>query len=835
MNQKALKTLEYTKIITQLESHAASPLGKSLCRELSPSSDLEEIRTRQAQTTDAVNRVRLKGSVSFSGLREIGGSLKRLEIGSSLSIPELLSISSVLTVASRAKAYGRRDTESPPVFTTRFPGQKPPKQAEVAEYVPDSLDPLFQSIEPLTPLNNEIKRCILSEDEIADEASPGLSRVRRSIKAAADRIHTQLNSILNSHRTYLQDAVITMRDGRYCLPVKAEYKNQVSGMVHDQSATGSTLFIEPMAIVKLNNEIRELEIQEQKEIEAVLASLSNEAAPHIEELRLNMELLAQLDFIFAKAALSRQYRCSAPVFNDKGRIHIKDGRHPLLDPQKVVPINIWLGKDFDLLIVTGPNTGGKTVSLKTVGLFTLMGQAGLHIPAWEGSELAVFDEVFADIGDEQSIEQSLSTFSAHMTNIVSILQQADSRSLCLFDELGAGTDPTEGAALAIAVLSFLHNMKCRTMATTHYSELKVFALTTPGVENACCEFSVETLQPTYRLLIGIPGKSNAFAISKKLGLPDFIIEDAKSHLEAKDESFEDLLASLETSRVTIEKEQEEIRSYKEEIAQLKSRLTQKEERLDERKDKLIRNASEEAQRILREAKETADQTIREINRLASESGVGKELEAQRAKLREQLKKTDDKLAVKAKGPSQPISPKKLKIGDGVKVLSMNLKGTVSTLPDAKGDLFVQMGILRSRVNIRDLELIREDDISATLGDGSSRTYGGTAAGSKAKKTFSQAKGNGSGSGQIRMSKSFSVGTEVNLIGMTTDEAVPAMEKYLDDAYLAHMPSVRVVHGRGTGALKNACHKRLRQLKYVKDFRLGEFGEGGTGVTIVTFK
>ena len=835
MNQKALKTLEYTKIITQLESHAASPLGKSLCRELSPSSDLEEIRTRQAQTTDAVNRVRLKGSVSFSGLREIGGSLKRLEIGSSLSIPELLSISSVLTVASRAKAYGRRDTESPPVFTPRFPGQKPPKQAEVAEYVPDSLDPLFQSIEPLTPLNNEIKRCILSEDEIADEASPGLSRVRRSIKAAADRIHTQLNSILNSHRTYLQDAVITMRDGRYCLPVKAEYKNQVSGMVHDQSATGSTLFIEPMAIVKLNNEIRELEIQEQKEIEAVLASLSNEAAPHIEELRLNMELLAQLDFIFAKAALSRQYRCSAPVFNDKGRIHIKDGRHPLLDPQKVVPINIWLGKNFDLLIVTGPNTGGKTVSLKTVGLFTLMGQAGLHIPAWEGSELAVFDEVFADIGDEQSIEQSLSTFSAHMTNIVSILQQADSRSLCLFDELGAGTDPTEGAALAIAVLSFLHNMKCRTMATTHYSELKVFALTTPGVENACCEFSVETLQPTYRLLIGIPGKSNAFAISKKLGLPDFIIEDAKSHLEAKDESFEDLLASLETSRVTIEKEQEEIRSYKEEIAQLKSRLTQKEERLDERKDKLIRNASEEAQRILREAKETADQTIREINRLASESGVGKELEAQRAKLREQIKKTDDKLAVKAKGPSQPISPKKLKIGDGVKVLSMNLKGTVSTLPDAKGDLFVQMGILRSRVNIRDLELIREDDISATLGDGSSRTYGGTAAGSKAKKTFSQAKGNGSGSGQIRMSKSFSVGTEVNLIGMTTDEAVPAMEKYLDDAYLAHLQTVRVVHGRGTGALKNAVHKRLRQLKYVKEFRLGQFGEGDSGVTVVTFK
>lgn len=836
MNQKALKTLEYTKIITQLESHAASPLGKSLCRDLVPSSDLEEVRTWQAQTTDAADRVRLKGTVSFSGLRDIGSSLKRLEIGSSLSISELLSISSVLTVTARAKAYGRQDIPEN-TFTPRFPGQQPPKQTAAEEYAPDSLDPLFKALEPLTPVNNEIKRCILSEDEIADDASPGLSHVRRSLKACADRIHTQLNSILNSHRTYLQDAVITMRDGRYCLPVKSEYKSQVSGMVHDQSATGSTLFIEPMAIVKLNNEIRELEIQEQKEIEAVLASLSNQTAPHIEELQLDMELLAQLDFIFAKAALSHQYRCTAPIFNDKGYINIKDGRHPLLDQKKAVPINVWLGKNFDLLIVTGPNTGGKTVSLKTVGLFTLMGQAGLHIPAWEGSELAVFDNVFADIGDEQSIEQSLSTFSAHMTNTVRILSEADSRSLCLFDELGAGTDPTEGAALAIAMLSFLHNMKCRTMATTHYSELKVFALTTPGVENACCEFNVETLQPTYRLLIGVPGKSNAFAISKKLGLPDYIIEDAKNHLEAKDESFEDLLTSLENSRVTIEKEQEEIRSYKEEIAQLKSRLTRKEEHLDERKDKMIRNAAEEAQRILREAKETADQTIRQINKLAADSGVNKELEAQRTKLREQLKKTDDKLAVKAKGPSQPVSAKKLKIGDGVKVLSMNLKGTVSSLPDSTGNLFVQMGILRSKVNIRDIELIREDDISATLGDGSSRSYGavsGTGT-SKSKKTFSQAKGSHSGSGQIKMSKSFSVSPEVNLIGMTTDEAVPAMEKYLDDAYLAHLPSVRVVHGRGTGALKTACHKRLKQLKYVKDFRLGEFGEGGTGVTIVTFK
>ena len=803
MNQKALKTLEYTKIIAQLEEFAASEPGKKLCRELVPSASLEEIRTWQAHTTDAVSRIRMKGSLSFAGTKDVGGSLKRLDIGSSLNIPELLALSSLLTAAARAKAYGRHESD---------------------EEAFDSLEPYFAGLEPLTPLNNEIKRCIISEDEVADEASPGLSHVRRSMKNIASRIHNQMNALLNSNRSYLQDGVITMRDGRYCLPVKAEYKNQVAGMVHDQSSTGSTLFIEPMAIVRLNNELRELEIQEQKEIQAVLASLSEQAAPHIDAIRMDMELLGQLDFIFAKAGLSRHYRCSSPVFNDKGYIHIKDGRHPLLDPKTVVPINIWLGKDFDLLVVTGPNTGGKTVSLKTVGLFTLMGQAGLHIPAWEGSELAVFDEVFADIGDEQSIEQNLSTFSAHMTNTVRILNQADARSLCLFDELGAGTDPTEGAALAIAILSFLHNMKCRTMATTHYSELKVFALTTPGVENASCEFSVETLRPTYRLLIGVPGKSNAFAISQKLGLPDYIIEDARSHLEAKDESFEDLLASLESSRLTIEKEQEEIKAYKEEISQLKTRLTQKEERLKERQDKMMKNAAEEAQRILREAKETADQTIRQINKLGTAAGYNKELEAERAKLRDQLKKTDDKLAVKAKGPSQPISPKKIKIGDGVKVLSLGLKGTVSSLPNAKGDLFVQMGILRSQVNIRDLELLKEDDISATLSDGS----GG-------RNIWTPAKGKGTGSGKIKMSKSFSVPTEVNLIGMTVDEAMPVMEKYLDDAYLAHMPSVRVVHGRGTGALKNAVHQRLRKLKYVKEFRLGEFGEGDSGVTIVTFK
>lgn len=790
MNHKALKTLEYNKIIGQLTEYASSPMGKELCSSLLPSIDYDEIIQSQQETTDAVSRIRMKGSLSFNGVRDIRDSLKRLEIGSSLGIIELLSISSLLTIAARAKAYGRHEEDL---------------------FEDDSLEWMFRSLEPLTPVNTEIKRCILSEEEVSDDASPGLRRVRRSMKGIQDKIHSQMSALLNSSRNYLQDAVITMRDGRYCLPVKAEYKNQVSGMVHDQSSTGSTLFIEPMAVIKLNNDLRELEIQEQKEIQAVLAELSNQVSPYTEELKVNLQTLVKLDFIFAKAALSRHYKCSAPVFNKDRYINIKDGRHPLLDPEKVVPINIHLGKKFDLLIVTGPNTGGKTVSLKTVGLFTLMGQAGLHIPAFDGSQLSVFEEVFADIGDEQSIEQSLSTFSSHMTNIVKILEQVDSNSLCLFDELGAGTDPTEGAALAIAILSFLHNMKCRTMATTHYSELKVFALTTEGVENACCEFSLETLRPTYRLLIGIPGKSNAFAISSKLGLPDYIIEDAKTHLEAKDETFEDLLANLEHSRVTIEKEQQEIAAYKTEIAQLKSRLEKKEERLDERRNTFIRDAKEEAQRILREAKETADQTIRNINKLGDAAGLTKELEAQRSRLREKLGDVEKDLSLRGKQqPKKTVSPKTLKLGDSVRVLTMNLNGTVSSLPNNKGDLYVQMGILRSLVNIKDIELLDEPVIT----------------GPSLNKT---------GSGKIKMSKSSTISPEVNLIGMTVDEALPVLDKYLDDAYLSHLNQVRVVHGRGTGALKAGVHKHLKKLKYVKEFRLGEFGEGDTGVTIVTFK
>ena len=794
MNEKALKTLEFYKIIEQLTTYASTPLGKEMCQKLIPMEDISAIRQAQKETSDALTRILQRGSVSFSGVKDIRDSLLRLQVGASIGIVELLHISSLLKVAARVKTYGRREND---------------------EETQDSLDERFNAIEPLTPLNREIERCIISEEEIADDASPALKNIRRSMRVASDKIHTQLNSIVNSSRSLLQDAVITMRNGRYCVPVKQENKSQIPGMIHDQSSSGSTVFVEPMAVVKLNNEIRELEIKEQKEIEAILARLSNEAAQYMEPLRDNLNILSELDFIFAKATLSRHYTGSEPVFNTNGYIRIKKGRHPLLPKKAVVPIDIWLGDTFDLLIVTGPNTGGKTVSLKTVGLFTLMGQAGLHIPAFDGSQLSVFTEVYADIGDEQSIEQSLSTFSSHMTNIVKILEKADSNSLVLFDELGAGTDPTEGAALAIAILSFLHNMKVRTMATTHYSELKIFALSTEGVENASCEFDVETLRPTYRLLIGIPGKSNAFAISSKLGLPSFIIDEAKKHIDSEAESFEDVISNLEAARITIEKEQAEIARYKQESAQLKKQLEEKQEKLDSQKERILNKARQEAQDILQNAKDFADETIRIINKQTAGGNINKILEAERSKLRGKLDENSSNLSLKPKKPLKK-APKaaELKIGDAVRVLSLNLKGTVSTLPNAKGDLFVQMGILRSQVNVNDIELIQEDTV--------------TGVGMEGKKQRSN-------TSKIKMSKSSYVSPEVNLIGMTVDEGLAVLDKYLDDAYLAHLSQVRVVHGRGTGALRNGVHNHLRKLKYVKSFRLGNFGEGDTGVTIVEFK
>lgn len=791
MNEKTLTKLEYNKIITLLSDQASSPAGKQKCQSLLPMMDLHELNLAQEQTEAAFTRIVKKGRLSFSGCYPIEDSLMRLEVGASLTCGELLKINKLLQVTNRAKSYGRHDT------------------VDEAE---DCLDSYFNQLEPLTVLANEISRCIIDKDEIADDASSTLKTIRRNIMAVNDKVHSTLVSLVNgSLKSYLQDALITMRGDRYCLPVKAEYRSQVSGMIHDQSSTGSTLFIEPMSVVKLNNDLKELYGKEQEEIQVILSKLSEEAAGYISEIRGNYRILTELDFIFAKGSLALSMHASKPIFNTKGYIHIREGRHPLLDKKKVVPITLTLGGDFDLLIVTGPNTGGKTVSLKTVGLFTLMGQAGLHIPALDRSELAIFENVFADIGDEQSIEQSLSTFSSHMTNIVSFLKDVNEHSLVLFDELGAGTDPTEGAALAIAILSYLHEQGIRTMATTHYSELKVFALSEPGVENACCEFDVETLRPTYRLLLGVPGKSNAFAISSKLGLPDYIIEKAKEQLSEHDESFEDLLTDLEDSRRTIEKEREEIASYKREIEQLKQNFEKKQLRLDEQKERIIKEANEKANTILREAKEFADETMKNFRKFGKENISAADMERERERIRKQLAKTQNGSKIEVQKPKKTYKPSDFKLGESVKVLSMNLTGTVSSLPDSKGNLFVQMGILRSQVNISDLEIIEEPT---------------TITAKQMRRTSS---------GKMKMGKSMNISPEINLLGKTVDEAVAELDKYLDDAYLAHLSPVRIVHGKGTGALRQGVHNYLKRQKHVKSYRLGAFGEGDAGVTIVEFK
>lgn len=790
MNKKGLQILEYYKIISMLIEKASSEPGKAMCEKLCPSTDLEEIEEAQQETQDALSRLFAKSSISFGSNKDLGFAIKSLEIGSTLSISELLKIANMLENVARVKQYGRPERDDTP---------------------PDALTGYFDLLQPLTPLSTEIRRCILSEEEIADDASAALKHIRRQMHIVGDRVHTQLNTMLTgSMRTMLQDAVITMRNNRYCLPIKAEYKSHVAGMVHDQSASGSTFFIEPAAIVALNNQLRELEIQEQEEIQVILSNLSAAAAEHTVALMDNQQTMTKLDFIFAKAKLAMDMNATRPLFNTDHYIRIRGGRHPLLDKKTVVPIDIHLGKDFDLLIVTGPNTGGKTVSLKTVGLFTLMGQAGLHIPALDRSELGLFTKVYADIGDEQSIEQSLSTFSSHMVNIVTILKYADADSLCLFDELGAGTDPTEGAALAIAILNHLHDRGIRTMATTHYSELKLYALSTSFVENACCEFDVASLRPTYRLLIGIPGKSNAFAISQKLGLSKDIIEAAKEQISAEKESFEDVISNLEHSRLAIEKEQKEIEAYKQEIKKLKEQLASKKDRLDDSRDKILREANEKARAILQEAKDMADETIRSMTK-AQMNTVG-DLEKQRQKIRDQINQKNEKLALKAatQSPKRVLTEKDIRVGDSIKVLSSGFTGTVSSLPDKKGNLFVQCGIIRSQVNIKDLQLIEETPTQ--------------------KPTLQR-----TGAGGIKMSKSLGISPEINLLGSTVDEALAQLDKYLDDAYLAHLSSVRIVHGKGTGALRTAVHQYLKRTSYVKSFRLGEHGEGDAGVTIAEFK
>lgn len=789
MNNKALKTLEYNKITDRLASHASSEPGIKLCRELQPMMDMDEINSALKQTSDAVSRIFRHGSISFAGLKDIRPLTKALEVGSALGMSELLDICSLLKVAAGARRYGVSEDEAA-----------------------DSLSGLFNAIYDIADVRREIERCILSEDEIADDASAELKNIRRQMRICTERIRTELNSMLNgSDRTYLQEAVITTRGGRYCIPVKAEYKSQVPGMVHDQSKAGSTFFIEPMSVVRLNNEIREYEVKESEEIAKILASLSAMAGNYTAELDADYDILSQLDFIFAKAKLSFEYKGSEPIMNTRGYINIRKGRHPLIDSRKVVPIDVSIGDEYSELIITGPNTGGKTVTLKTIGLFSLLGQSGLHIPAADNSELTVFNDIFADIGDEQSIEQSLSTFSSHMKNIIEILAKADSNSLVLFDELCAGTDPTEGAALAISILTSLHKLRVTTVATTHYSELKIFALSTEGVQNACCEFDVATLAPTYRLLIGIPGKSNAFAISGKLGLPQYIIDDAKESLASEDVAFEDVISDLEKSRVTIEREKLELEEYKKEVEDLKNQLKAKNERLDERSDNILQKAREEASAILREAKETADDAIRKLNKANAAGMSVTELEKQRQRIKENINKVDKGRVLKSQAPARQHKASDFHIGDRVHVASLNLDGTVHTLPNQKGELNVTIGIMNYNVNMSDLTIIEEASEMRKL------------------------KQKSSGIGKLKMSKTASISPEINLIGMTSDEAIMTLDKYLDDAFLSHISPVRIVHGKGSGILRNAVHNYLKRQKHVKSFRLGSFGEGDYGVTIVEFK
>ncbi len=790
MNTKAFTTLEYDKIIQLLADKASSDPGRSMCLALTPGSSLPQIQLRQQQTKDALSRLFKKGSISFGSNHDIKHLCKHMELGGTLSSGDLLKIASMLENVARVKNFGRMDKE-----------------------YADSLSDFFDELEPLTNASTEIRRCILAEDEFSDDASSQLRHIRKALSHAGDKIHSQLLSMVNgSYRTYLQDAVITMRNNRYCIPVKAEHKNQVPGMVHERSQTGSTLFIEPAAIVDLNNKIKELYEEDKEEIQRILAELSAMLSEHTPAMTRNGELMTILDFIFAKAELAMEMNATEPLLNEEGIINIRQGRHPLLDKKKVVPIDVRLGEDFRQLIITGPNTGGKTVSLKTVGLFSLMAQAGLHIPALDRSQLTIFRNIYADIGDEQSIEQNLSTFSSHMTNIVRIMDEADHKSLVLFDELCAGTDPTEGAALAIAILSTLHARGCYTMATTHYSELKIYALSAEGVQNACCEFNVETLSPTYHLLIGVPGKSNAFAISGKLGLPEQIIDKAREQMSGEQESFEDVLTTLETSRVQMEREKLEFEQQKEQLNRKIEAFEKQQEKFESRKEKILQDANEQARDILKEAKDVADETIRSFQKFDNNTSM-KEMEKKRTKVRQHISDKDSKLTLKAPKPSASmpkVKASELRLGDRIKVLSMNLKGTVSSKPDAKGYLFVQCGIIRSKVHISDLVLIPEEDITAP--------------------TLSR-----SSFGQIKMTKSAHVKTEINLLGKTVDEAITALDKYLDDAYMAHIPSVRIVHGKGTGALRQAVQTHLKSLSYVASYRLGEFGEGDSGVTIATFK
>ena len=793
MNEKVLHTLEYDKIVELLAKQAGSEAGAQMCRRLLPMNDVEQIRTAQLQTTDAVNRLRKKQGPSFGPLIDIRPAVMRLDIGSILVCEDLLHISRVLDCASSVRRFLEPENDETPV---------------------DSLTVYYESIDPCDLLNNEIKRCIISIDEIADDASPKLKDIRRRQNLTKMQIQKTLSNMVSSAsmKAYLQDSVVTMRNGRYCIPVKQEHRAHVPGMVHDQSGSGSTVFIEPMAVVKLNNDLKELHLAEEEEIQVILSHLSAMAAGNSEMLKLDFKLLAELDFIFAKARFSESIKGNAPDFHEEKYIELKKARHPLIQAKTAVPIDLELGKDFNMLIVTGPNTGGKTVSLKTTGLLCLMGQAGMHIPALDGSSLCVFEEIYADIGDEQSIEQNLSTFSSHMKNIVHILEKADADSLVLLDELCSGTDPTEGAALAQSILTRLNQFGARCMATTHYAELKVFAMSVKGVQNACCEFDVETLRPTYKLLIGLPGKSNAFAISGKLGLDERLIEDARARLDNSSIAFEDVLADIEINKKNAELERNRADAALMEAEKLRASLEKEKAELEKKKNDILRDAKSEAADVLRQAKEYADITIRDIRKVSNGANLSA-LERTRTQLGKQMKEALDGLGdlggvrVQAK---KKVKAEEIRQGTFVRVLSMNMEGTAVSSPDSKGKVSVQLGAMNMDVPVSDLEILEAPAEEA------------------AGPRF--ARGTRTGTGQIQYSKAMGVSTEIKLLGMNADDALTELDKYLDDACMAHLEKVRIVHGKGTGVLRNAVRQKLRRDKRVKKCYEAEYGDGDSGVT-----
>lgn len=789
MNKKALHTLEYDKIIEKLAAFAVSPMAKERARELQPATVMSDIALWQQETTEATDMILRKGTPSFGGFREIRPQLKRASMAGVLSISELMEIGEFLYVCRKMKNYGKHENK-----------------AEAYE----RMDEYFELLAPIPSLENEINRCILSETEISDDASAELRNIRKEIKISNEKVRDHLNGVISSsaYRNMLQDFVITIRNDRYCVPVKSEYRNTFPGMIHDQSNTGSTLFMEPLSVIQLNNKIKELQAKEKDEIRKILVELSRLVTENTMVLEANLELLTQMDFIFAKAGLSVFMGGTRPLFNTKGYIHIEKARHPLLDAKAVVPINIYLGKEFTTLLITGPNTGGKTVALKTLGLFTLMGQAGLHIPAFDHSQLAIFDNVFADIGDEQSIEQSLSTFSSHMTNIVKIMDEVTDDSLVLFDELGAGTDPTEGAALALAIIQALKERKIRTAVTTHYSELKVYALSTKGVENACCEFDVETLRPTYRLLIGIPGKSNAFAISKRLGLQEYIINSAKEFISQDEARFEDVITDLEISKKSVAYEQERAEQYRIEAENLKIEVERQKEKTSEQKEKILQKAREEAKLIYAQAKEEADSIIKEMNRQAKEKGNQQKLLENRSKLKEKLSSVqEDFLKSKKIKPSHKV-PENLQTGNRVYVISFDQNGVVLSPPDKNKEVMVQMGSMKAKIPLAELML---DDSAPKE--------------TKQKQPAPRAK----------ISKSQFISAEIDCRGQLVDEALANIDKYIDDAYLSGLKQIVIIHGKGTGALRTAVQSYLKTNSHVKSQRPGVYGEGEAGVTVVELK